>query len=262
MSFPIVRNGFLIPFLAALGLVLGMGATNGEILIDNFNDGNDDGWTHIDLLPLDNGGPAIFDASSGAYNLRSTGPNDNSAGGTGILSTWDDSADPFYANGFLRMKVRSDVARGIVGALMSTTGDFNVGTGATYFFVGRANSNDFRIQRWVQGVSFQSFEVPGVTFNLLEDWIIESGVVGDQLSMKVWPDGDPVPASPQLIMPDPDPLPLGQFGVIAYNASLIGSAMIDATFDDIHFRPIPQPSTLALAGLGLLGIGFLRRKHR
>jgi hypothetical protein len=35
----------------------------------------------------------------------------------------------------------------------------------------------------------------------------------------------------------------------------------DLTIDDFEFRSVPEPSTLALLGLGLAGLGFSRRKQ-
>ena len=65
--------------LCGLAVAISLGGVayayeNGEtILIDNFDDGNDDGWTREWYLPNDRGGPPVFDATSGAYHLMSSG---------------------------------------------------------------------------------------------------------------------------------------------------------------------------------------------
>jgi hypothetical protein len=70
------------------------------ILIDDFNDGNDDGWTHIDSNDGESWGPGSFDASSGAYRLSTPGVVPTSASCRGcMLSLWDQSSDPFYLDG-------------------------------------------------------------------------------------------------------------------------------------------------------------------
>jgi hypothetical protein len=74
------------------------------ILIDDFNDGNDDGWLRVDDS-AGVAGPGIFDASTGQYNLMTTG----FAPGFAVVSSyWDSSSDPLYSNGYLRAKVKAN----------------------------------------------------------------------------------------------------------------------------------------------------------
>ncbi len=71
------KTDYVVRLVIGLAVVLGgVGLCYGQILIGDFNDGNDDGWTHWDNLPVDSGGPGpgIFDASSGKYHIQSTGP--------------------------------------------------------------------------------------------------------------------------------------------------------------------------------------------
>ena len=97
-----------------------------------------------------------------------------------------------------------------------------------------------------------------------EDWIIEAGVVGNQLSMKIWRDGDPEPTTPQLMATDLTPLPDGQLGVASYVAT--GHEFpfsINATFDNIYFTPIPEPSACVLLFLGItFAVSGVRRRPR
>ena len=62
----------IIAFTVLVGLAL---TTNAEtIVVDDFSDGDDDGWSHVTDIPANRPwGPGIFDASSGAYHLGTTG---------------------------------------------------------------------------------------------------------------------------------------------------------------------------------------------
>ena len=95
-----------------------------------------------------------------------------------------------------------------------------------------------------------------------EDWIVEAGVVGNQLSMKIWRDGGPVPTTPQLMEVDPTPLPDGQLGVASWVGTAHSSSFpIDATFDDIWFTQIPEPATILLAIFGMTSVCCWRRRR-
>jgi len=49
------------------------GLSHAQVLIDDFNDGNHEGWSELGDLQL-GGGPPIFEVVDGQYSLRSTGP--------------------------------------------------------------------------------------------------------------------------------------------------------------------------------------------
>src|SRR5262245_32353291 len=82
----------------------------GAILIDNFNDGNDDGWSRMDLTAGTPWGPATYDASSGEYLLETPGPVpvDDPNVGT-IIATWEKSRGKSrFSNGSIRGRVRAN----------------------------------------------------------------------------------------------------------------------------------------------------------
>ena len=94
-------------------------------LIDDFNDGNDDGWTRFDGSAAEPWGPGTYDASSGAYHLLGGGVVPRGYAGW-MASIWDASSDPLYSDGFLKAKVRSNDETVLVmlGMRSSDTVDF------------------------------------------------------------------------------------------------------------------------------------------
>ena len=96
--------GFGILVAAALA----MPASAETILIDDFNDGNDDGWDHLDFIADQPFGPARYDASSGEYRMASAGLVTDLEGvrNSTIATLWAASSDPLYSNGLLRTRFR------------------------------------------------------------------------------------------------------------------------------------------------------------
>jgi hypothetical protein len=81
-------------------------------------------------------------------------------------------------------------------------------------------------------------------FAVDEDWIIQGGTVGDQITMKVWRPGDPEPAEPQLSFTDTT-FDLGVLCLITYaDVGLMTEPVsFSGTFDDLSFNAVPEPAT-------------------
>ena len=111
-------------------------------------------------------------------------------------------------------------------------------------------------------MSILATSVESFPFDNLMDWNIKAGIVGDQLSMKVWPDGAPEPALPQLVATDPTPLPNGSVFVGTWNnyQNSTSSFPLDASFDDIYLTAaVPEPCAVALVVAASLSVLGLRR---
>jgi hypothetical protein len=225
------------------------------ILIDDFNDGNADGWTTVDFSAEESYGPGTFDASSRAYHLEGADVIPVGMGGS-LASIWDQSSDPMYSNGFVRAKIRAETMGTIASVGFRASGsvltNFNV-----YLFYGSTGPNPgFFFNRIEMGdgiVEVRQLD-PNLTFGVDEDWYIEAGGVGDQLSMKVWRVGDPEPDSPQLMFTDSN-FSTGTFAIQTnVDQSFPDPARISATFDDIYFTPIPEPSTGIMLLLGMAAL--------
>ena len=165
------------------------------VLIDDFDDLNDDGWTRQDLTVGQPWGPGAYDAGSGNYRFVGAG---NAPGGpmSAICARWDRSADPRFSNGFLRAKVRVDTD--VTTALLC----LRISEAGCYVFGGNVVTGRFYIQRVAQSgrasPSLVRLDDPRMRFTAGKDWMFEAGAVGDQLTLKVWPVGKREPDTPQL----------------------------------------------------------------
>ena len=222
------------------------------LLVDDFNDGNDVGWKHLAPAFLE---PGIFDATSGAYHIQSTTAS-NTTGSNWLVSAWEASAEnPIFANGLIRAKVRANRAGVVAGPGMRGIEDESV-----YWFVGDTYTHSFFMVRSAAD-GWQEFQVPGVTFRVGEDWIIEGGSVGDELSMKVWRVGETPPETPQLMRTDAEPLAAGKIALISYIDVRNQPVKIDASFDDISFTPVPEPAAGLLTLLGIGSVACIVRRR-
>lgn len=243
--------------LLFLAVRISAGAT---ILIDDFNDGNDDGWTHAPRT----GGPAVWDASSGTYRLESIGAV---PGPNGFASTyWDNSFNSQFRDGYLRATIHANnlYSEPIIYLRIA---DPNLGEAWKFYYFG-ADAVDglIGIGRF-DGPSGSfpptSVAARNVGFSWGEDWIMEAGAVGDQLSLKAWRVGDPAPAMPQLRGVDATHIS-GGFGLDAgVRFGTVSPASV--TFDDVFFTPaVPEPSACVLAAIGgvIVLVAGRRQKKR
>jgi hypothetical protein len=243
------------------------------ILLDDFNDGIDPLWApldtnyNLDAMGMPTGpkpwGPGVFDGSSGALNLRTTGPvppNPALPPGPTVFDTlnsgllglgWGPSAvDPTFSNGRLRATVRSNNPSNVDLILRA-----NPATLSAYVFAGLGSYGEFHFSRLDNGLIAFSTPVPGLSFASGEDWNMEFGAVGNQFSMKAWKVGDPEPATPQYTAVD-NAYSVGAVGVSAsiFTNNISAPTPVDATFDDIFFTPVPEPLS---AILGIVAAAIL-----
>ncbi len=210
------------------------------VLIDDFNDGNDDGWSHLDLLPATYG-PGIFDASSFEYRLSSTGANPNPSDPGVIGAAWNASADPFYSNGLLRSKIRINEIGAGGGLVMRFTGLDSLYSFGAYYIDGEGRNGLYFDKTDPGNTTSGSTVINRGNFDLNQDWMLEAGAVGDRLTLKYWLVGEAEPTLPQWEWIDPNPLGAGMLGLRAGNdASAPNPVRLGATFDDIFFTSFPE----------------------
>ena len=187
----------------------------------------------VDHLPGPPVGPGIFDASSGAYHLKNGGSRPIAIGHW-MGSGWTDSlVDPQFTQGFLRAKVKADTAGSLPWMWMRWSEELD----GNYIFLANSVSHRFQIERVGEPYLVFPLDDPAIQFNLGEEWNIEGGTVGDQITLKVWQVGDPEPTTPQLTVIDSKYNQGSNFGV---GGNVLAEALpgfLDVTFDDIYFTP-------------------------
>ncbi len=183
-------------------------------LIDDFNDGNDDTWSHFDGLQGTPWGPTIYDASSGQYVISSTQPLPPLRQPVVTGTFWTESiGDPSFSTGFWTTMIRADNAATNLASAMR----FDLVNGNGYVFIADITQDTIGILRVDNGAPV--ILVAGF-FELLlgQDYLLEAGVLGPDLSLganlslKIWAVGDPEPADPQLTANDSSYL-VGAFGL-------------------------------------------------
>jgi hypothetical protein len=227
------------------------GSVSAQLLSDDFNDGNDEGWTHVDLLSLTGVGTTDYSASSGSYVISSQEElpvlaQDCNGGGT----FWTPSlSDPLFAEGVVRATVRLDneISNAFIGLRLDAAGngyDFAVNNSSDRIFIDRLVG----FVGLQDGLSSMPFElVPG------QDYIIQGTALGPNLSMKIWKVGDPEPAEPQLTGVDATYTVGAVWLATYYCATPPEGGQISARFDNVTFQ-VPEPSAFSLALLGFMAL--------
>jgi hypothetical protein len=222
------------------------------IFVDDFADGNDDGWTHIDFT-----GIATFDASSSAYRLRTASalPPDDPSLGT-MAATFEGSRNnPAFGNGIVHGTVRANTEGTTAGYLLRA--NTNPNEDHDYGFFGSTSFGTFYIERFdirTGGQTILAMADPAEhPFEAGKDYRIEAGVWGDRIWMRAWKVGEPRPVLPLLTVHDDTfgPEDGTLLNVIAFfdPAAVTGAVQVDATFDDISFTPLPAPRGKHLSAL-------------
>jgi hypothetical protein len=234
-----IRLWVLAPLLVAF-----CAASAPAQLLDDFEDGDDVGWTHLDVLDLYGLGPTTYEVSGGTYHVSSSAalPVLPSLIGTG--SFWTESAvDPYFSEGYMRMRFSSD--NGISNPFGTMRLDPGLGNYYSFFAIPDGDGT-IGISK-VTGL-VDSQDLVSLTFGITPgEWYwMEAGAVGDTLTLKVWAEGDPEPALPQLTAVDDD-FSTGALAVGLYKFSN-DAGVISSQFDDVSF--VPEPSTLLLFVVG------------
>jgi hypothetical protein len=235
--------GFALAAVAATALAAG--DPRRTILVDDFNDGDADGWVETDFT-----GVGVFYVHKGKYWLETIEPIPIDDPSVGTLdSDWEYSEHrPRFANGTVRGTIRANTYGTTVGFLMRD----NHETESDYGFFGSTAFGTFYIERFELQAHPDSPQTilamadpEKFPFKEGETWNLEATVIGSTLSLKAWRVGDCKPDEPMLVVRDRvltadsgsgiatiaffDPLPLWFEGVEAVRVS--------ATVDNITFTP-------------------------
>lgn len=249
--------------LATLSIAMLTVTTQAQtIMTDTFSGPDDEGWMHLDTSVGQPWGPGSYKVISGCYRLEGGGPvPPGDPLGSPLISLWEGSSDPVFSNGFLRATMRADSPGTTTSVIMRA----NPATFSGYLLYGNtATGMRFAVCRFDNGVQTDTSWIDGIVFEAGQDWWVELGAVGDQISGKVWKVGDPEPPTPQVEFAD-STYSSGMFGLSAgLGPDATEPATVGGTFDNVSFT-VPEPSSLLLAAIGavaLLGVGWCRRRQR
>jgi hypothetical protein len=215
---------------------------SGRAQMDDFNDGNDTGWSRLDPIGLAVNSPfASYQVSAGRYRL-SSGPSPDPQLGPARVATY--RADHVYGSFVMVVDLVSwnaslDQAVGMLARIQP-----NPGPGATdgYSLNYQPDDHDLEINRLAGEVPTNLVRVP---LNLPEGEsfrIVFCGQ-GDQLTAAVYALAEPLLPVVTLAAADSS-YESGYCGLFAYDASGVGS--VDATYDNYSAGPGEVPAlTLA-----------------
>lgn len=235
----------IVPLLAAGALSLPLCA-QGQLL-DDFNDGNDDGWTRFTLPPDQPG--AVWDASTGVYRLSVPNPGPQATLCSTLAVT---GSDPNFSNGYWWATVVRENNNSTTHLYMRAEAIDQAYY--AYAFGWSPNFGGLYIYRLAGGGGSILASDDTIVQDVGVEYILEAGAIGTSLEARLWPAGTDRPDQPQLKVSD-STFTHGVNGIIAQS---LGYGVLSATFDDVSF--IPSPAALPLLLLG--GLFGRRREHR
>lgn len=207
-------------------------------LIDDFEDGDDAGWIHIDLLEGTSFGPTIYTVENGSYCIRSSAPLPFISVFVGTGALWElSTVDTRYSNGFVRAAVTPSNEMSLIDVPMRVTPctpsglagyNFYLDHSQTAIGISRLNC-DGTVDEFSDAFFFSE---PGFTY------VLEAGAVGTALTLRAWALGAPEPNTPQVAVFDATHSQ-GAFGLAVYNNAFANGEQLDACFDDVVFTPPP-----------------------
>ncbi|MEX2139328.1 MAG: hypothetical protein WD894_08710 [Pirellulales bacterium] len=187
--------------LAVTALSAGEGRRT--ILIDNFNDGDSEGWEEFDITCLTGPCRGSFDAGSGEYVLETTEAIPVNEPTVGKLDAdWAPAEDnPVFGHGTMRGTIRANTDGTTVGFALRENHEDRI----HYGFFGSTSFGTFYIERF----SFFDPDARGQTILAMADpddfpfeagktYILEASIVGDKLTLKAWEEGARKPRRPIL----------------------------------------------------------------
>ncbi len=219
----------VLPIVIAIGLVTSVEA---ECPVDNFDDGNDEGWIHCGTWSKHQ--KPVWDASSGSYCLGLTDPvREPPPPPLSVAGEWTHAGtDPRYDNGCVRVSFRAGTAA--------------AGTWRSHFVVSLRSDCKNAGYKAMLGPSLGRISIYRRLALLADAWdsSFEEGrayraefcATGTQLSLKYWVLGEDEPAEPQLRATDKQ-FNHGNIGVGVFIENDNQGPILRACFDDVRFVP-------------------------
>jgi hypothetical protein len=240
--------------LASLSFV---GAASADIF-DNFNDGNDIGWTRQNPLAPPVGQGATFSFPGGNTYQISAAASPNPVG-LGPARAGSVRMDESYTDFFQRVDIvdwdetRTAMAMGFLARVQL----LGLGQTTAYVCVLEADG-DFYISRTVNEAPLTNFLVGDVSFNLdpAADYRMTFSGTGTTLSAQLYNLADDSTPISSLTVDD-GTYTSGSSGIFIYDGAGTGTAT--AVFDN-YGSAVPEPATAGILALGALVLANRRRR--
>ncbi len=229
---------------------------SGQVIVDDFNDGNDVGWTRIQPLNQFAPGLATFNFPSGGYQI-SSGASPN-PGALGAARAGSYRGDASY--GDFRISVdlvnwgnNASQAVGILGRL----GTPGLQTTSGYAFTVSLNGSiDITRVTMEAGTGIATGTIGG-PLNLAVDYQLVFTGVGGLLTGTIYDAANPSTPLQSISVTDTT-YASGFGGLLIFDSSAGGNQPASATFDNYR-SSVPEPSAVVL---GLAALGLLVRRRR
>lgn len=204
------------------------------------------------------GSSATSNATSNVVLINpTTGALISTVGNAGISIgdlAWDATTSTLYA-------IRSNADSTNQGGRLYT---IDTGTGAATLVGNTGTGTGGGIAFAADGTLYHIGHSVGTTFNALHTLDKNTGAVLTEvsLSIQMYFDGlaiDPTDSTLYAVTGSGDDLyTVATDGTL----TLVGTGGVAGSLSDIDFQSVPEPASLALLGLGLAGLGWLRRRPR
>ena len=225
-----------------------------SILIDDFNDGDDDGWSHLEWQQGWRDPPGLEGSSwevnaAGEYQMMSEVPRN----GHILAAVWDESDHPAFTDGFWRTTVRAETEDPTF-LIATLRWPDPPNSQQHYHMILQPNEGKMQIAKG-PGTDNVLAEAD-IEIQANEDWVMEAGAVGDELSFRAWHVGDEPPSAAQLTVTDSS----YEAGTFAINGTTIGPSSrgrVSTVFDDVYFIPFPSRDLDGDGSLSVIDIDLL-----
>jgi len=249
--------GIRIARLVVLGLFLaGLGVSNALAQTDDFNDGNDTGWTRYDPLSTF-AGPSTFSFPSGGYRIQSAAsPNPGLLGPGRAGSVRNDQSYSDFAIVFDLVDWNNTQDQAF-GALARVS-QLGLGTTDGYAFT-YSTDGSIDISR-INDEAPTGLGSAAITLSTANDYRFVFTSIGSVLVGQVFNLADL--STPLATANGVDAtFASGVSGLVVFDNSPTGTGATDATFDN-YFATVPEPSTVGLLLVGGVGFFFAAARRR